>query len=554
MAAMSSGGRGEEARSGVSPSVAAIAVPHKSSSAVDGKLSPAIQAVRHRVAKAVSPARLSNRLVRVNDAGEVQVYVRARNGLKAALAQMVSCGLRLEVVNAKMNLVQGWIALDAIEKLAGQPSVVSVTPPSYPRLRAGSVMTEGDQILGADVVRQFGVDGTGIKVGVLSNGVDNRIVAQASGDLPNVFEIDPDHPGSGDAGTALLEIIHDIAPGADLAFSGPRTSLEFIDALGYLVNTLHCQVVVDDIGFYEEPYFEDGPVALAVAGVVSQVVWVSACGDDARGHYQAVYEDINPGASGGANDFHAFAPGDPAMRIRIEPATQVSIFLQWADPFNASGNDYDLLLYNDAMTTVIAASQAVQNGDDAPLEALTFTNDTPGPMRANVVIARESGDTRTLELFILDAAQQEYVTSSDSIFGHPAVPGVLSVGAINASEPGHDAIAPYSSLGLSTIMFPMLGQRNTPRVVAVDGVSVSGAGAFPTPFYGTSAAAAHVGGIAALLWSSTLSFTPLDLRSRIESTTTDLGIAGFDIVFGFGRINADKAIPTLRATHWYLLP
>jgi subtilisin family serine protease len=313
-------------------------------------------------------------------------------------------------------------------------------------------------------------------------------------------------------------------------------------------------VVFDDMAFYEEPYFEDGLVTQAVGAATAGVVYVSACGDDALQHYQAEYRDIDTSASGGPNDFHAFAPGHPFMRIIIPPATEMTAFLQWSDSFNVSVNDYDLFLYNDALTTALASSQVAQIGYSPPLEALTFTNNTPGPMRANIVIARVSGDTRTLELFIHGASHQEFVISPDSIFGHPAAPGVLSVGAINASEPGNDAIAPYSSIGPSTQFFPTFAQRPTPRLVGIDGVSVTGAGGYPTPFYGTSAAAAHVAGIAALLWATDRSLRPADVRNRLESSATDLGAPGFDIVFGNGRVNANKAVPLLPARHWHLLP
>jgi subtilisin family serine protease len=545
---------GENTSDEILPSAMPVPNVSKPTSPVERKIAPPIQAIRQLSLKADSPAKLSNRLVHVNDVGEVQVYVRANDLSKATLDKMVASGLRIVIANDKLKTVQGWVSLGAIEKLARLPSVARITPPAYPVLRAGSFMTEGDHILGSDVVRLFGVDGFGIKVGALSNGMDNRAVSQATGDLPTSITIDPAYPGAGDAGTALLEIVYDIAPAASLAFSGPRTSLEFLAALNYLVNVAGCNVVFDDMGFYLEPYFELGPVAQAVAGVASNVVYVSACGDDALGHYQAIYRDINPAASGGANDYHAFAPGDPTLRVRINPATEITVFLQWSDPFGASGNDYDLFLYNHNLTTLLASSTAVQSGSEDPIEALTYYNDSPGPIWTNLVINRDSGATRTLELFVRGADRQEYVTSFDSIIGHPAVPEVLSVGAINAGKHRNDTIAPYSSLGPSTLFYPLARQMATPRLAAIDGVSVSGAGGFATPFYGTSAAAAHVAGIAALLCSSDRSLTPTDVRNRLENTATDLGAPGYDIVFGFGRVNAEKAIPALPARYWYLLP
>ena len=108
-------------------------------------------------------------------------------------------------------------ALDAIAKL---DAVQEITAPDYRVNRTGRKNTQGDGILRANLVRYYGgITGKGVKVGVISDGVDARRTAQSSGDLPATIEIDPGNRGSGDEGTALLEIVHDLAPKADLAFS-----------------------------------------------------------------------------------------------------------------------------------------------------------------------------------------------------------------------------------------------------------------------------------------------------------------------------------------------
>ena len=71
---------------------------------------------------------------------------------------------------------------------------------------------------------------------MISDGVDSMAESQASGDLPLVIEINPALPGTGDEGTALLEIVVDIAPAALSAFSGISTSMEMIESIQYLVN------------------------------------------------------------------------------------------------------------------------------------------------------------------------------------------------------------------------------------------------------------------------------------------------------------------------------
>ena len=159
----------------------------------------------------------------------------------------------------------------------------------------------------------------------------------------------------------------------------------------------------------------------------------------------------------------------------------------------------------------------------------------PGPAGCNVQVRLVSGNAQTLELFVLDGTLDinDRVTA-DSIFGHAAVPGVFAAAAVDQATP--NAIEVFSSRGPSTIQFPAAETREKPDVTATDGVSVTGAGGFPSPFYGTSASAPHVAGVAALLMSG--GRTASAARFALRRTAVDLGVAGRDNTYGYGRINA----------------
>ena len=116
---------------------------------------------------------------------------------------------------------------------------------------------------------------SGVKVGVISDGVDARQTAIDSDDLPDTLEIGT--VGFGNEGVAMLEVIHDLAPGAALAFSAGNTSLEFIASILQLRN-FNCNVIVDDLGFPKEPFFEDGPVARAAQDAVDAGVFFCSSG------------------------------------------------------------------------------------------------------------------------------------------------------------------------------------------------------------------------------------------------------------------------------------
>jgi hypothetical protein len=127
------------------------------------------------------------------------------------------------------------------------------------------------------------------------------------------------------------------------------------------------------------------------------------------------------------------------------------------------------------------------------------------------------------------------------------VPEVLAVGAIDAGDPGNNTIEPYSSRGPAHILFPAEEIRPKPDIAGIDGVSVTGAAGFPTTFFGTSAAAPHLAGLAALLLEDRPQASPHELAQAIRDGAVDLGPAGFDNSFGAGRAEASGARTALQA-------
>src|SRR5206468_6429868 len=103
----------------------------------------------------------------------------------------------------------------------------------------------------------FHVDGSGVKIGVLSNGVTNLAVSQAAGDLGPVTVL-PGQAGSGDEGTAMLEIVHDLAPGAQLYFATAFTSIASFAQNIRDLRTAGCDIIVDDVFYFTETPFQDG--------------------------------------------------------------------------------------------------------------------------------------------------------------------------------------------------------------------------------------------------------------------------------------------------------
>ncbi len=455
---------------------------------------------------------------------------------------LAAAGLDIEILNDGFGLVQGWVAGDAVLGLAGLETVRSISPAWPGEPRAGNVTSEGDGATRADLVRQLGYEGTGVVVGVISDGIDSLAARQASADLPAVtVPSDPRcHTDSGDEGTAMLEIVHDLAPGATLLFaSGVASAPTMIDAIECLT-AAGADVIVDDLGFAQEPYFEDGAIAqAAAASVAAGVSYHSAAGNDQARYYVAPYLDLGDG-------FHDFGSGDRTNTVSLGPGGLLRCRLQWNDPFGASGNDYDLWIV-DALGTRLAAGENVQDGDDDPLETVAFFNAGPSPRTLGLAILRFAGDGRRLKLLCDQGGPDlEYGTPDTGIYGHPAVSEVIAVGAIDAFDPGLDDVESFSSRGPALVFFPAPVARPKPDLAAFDGVTTTAPGF--APFFGTSAAAPHSAAVAALLLSKNSTLSPADVQRVLTSTAIDIEAVGFDHAAGAGRIDALAAINAVSAT------
>ena len=275
------------------------------------------------------PSEPQRDLIRFDDAGNVQVYIYMESTDEEALAELQELGARIEIVHA--GIVQAWVPPAALEAFAALDIVRDISPPDYGVTRTGSVTTEGDTIHRSNLVRELSsLTGAGVRVGVISNGVDSITSARATGHLPATVDVNPDRPGRGDEGTALLEIIHDLAPGASLAFSRAGSSLGFVRAVEWLEDDAFggqgADIIVDDLGYYAEPRFEDGRVALAAADAVAGgVVFVSAGGNYARSHHEADFVDgggrlprVRPQRYGAGGGNRLWSQRIPAMERPVQ--------------------------------------------------------------------------------------------------------------------------------------------------------------------------------------------------------------------------------------------
>lgn len=456
-------------------------------------------------------------------------------------------------------------------------------------LLTGGKNSEGDTTHRAAAVRTtFGANGAGVRIGVLSDGVASLAVSQASGDLPANVVVLPGQTGAGDEGTAMLEIIHDLAPGAQLYFATANGGIAgFAQAIRDL-RAAGCDIIVDDLLYYGETPLQDGQapgiVSTTNGGVIWQAVnevvasgalYFSAAGnsgnknDGTSGTWQGDFVDggamtLLPGGT-----VHNF--GNGTLSDLITAAGSVGA-LFWADPLGASSNDYDLFVLNSAGTSIVASSTNLQNGTQDPIELVG------GISSGNrLVILKKSGAANRF-LSLMTYGGRLSINTEGAAVGHACAAGAFSVAATPAANAfgaspnptgpfpsafgSANIVELFSSDGPRRIFFNANGTaitpgnflatggtlRQKPDLTAADGVTVSGAGGFVTRFFGTSAAAPHAAAIAALLRSANPTLSASQVRTALTASAIDIETAGLDRDSGAGIVMAFQALQSVGAT------
>ena len=503
--------------------------------------------------------------VEIDRQGMVLIDIRAEvtDDLLAFIQQ-----LRGSVVNRvpRYDSIRARLPIDQLETLAQRKDIRFIRPAERAMLNKINT-SEGDVAhYASDARSTFGVDGSGVRVGALSDSVDALASLQASGDLPAPVTVLPGQsgiPGSSE-GTAMLEIVFDLAPGADLffatAFSGQAQFAQNILDL----QAAGCDVIVDDVFYFAEPVFQDGIIAQAVNTFTDAGgLYFSSAGnsgnlnDGTAGVWEGDFVAIAAPPVLGSSTAHNFGGGTNFNTITRDPPAVIT--LHWADRQGGSGNDYDLFLLNSSNTVVLDSSTNIQNGNDDPFEIIdSFFFDDSGN---NLVIIKSAGAGRFLHLNTI-RGRLAFATRGQTS-GHSAAADAFGVAAVDVATAGGggftggaaNPVETFSSDGPRRIFFRPNGTpitpgnfsstggtvRQKPDIAAADGVRTATPGF--NPFFGTSAAAPHAAAIAALLEDAG-NLTPAGLEQVFAHTALDIEAPGFDRDSGWGLLNAEAAVGT----------
>lgn len=521
----------------------------------------------------------------LNDTAMEPSYAGAPPTVSSAfLEQLQDLGVELSSIWGRIASAQ--VPLGAIPGVAQLASVRSIQAVMMAE-DVGIVDSQGDVAMQTDAARStFGVDGTGITVGTLSNSFDNLGGAAsdvANGDLPGGIIVLQDSSGN-DEGRAIMQLIADVAPGAGQAFhtaSGGQAN--FANGIVELATIAGADVIIDDVTYFAEPMFQDGISAQAVDQVVGMgVAYFSSAGNAGRESYESEFVDsglVAPFGAGGV--LHDFDPGPGVdTRMSVNVSGQLLLSFQWDDPFfSVSGGpgadtDLDIYVLQPGTNNVLASSTAGNIGGD-PVEILNFV----GTGTVDLAIANFAGPDPDLMKFVSfrSYSPNEWGTASSTTYGHSNAAGTSAVAAAFFANTPAFGTAPavpesFTSLGGTPILFDTAGNRlpapeirQSVDITAPDGTNTTFFGSdtaadpdsFPN-FFGTSAAAPHAAALAALMLDAaggSGSLTPDQIYTTMESTALDMDdpfTPGFDT--GYDRLTGHGLVDGLAAVAAVALP
>lgn len=468
------------------------------------------------------------------DGENITVVLEPRNG---GLSESIDFGalsnLGVKVVAQSRHLVEVSAPISALERLTQVDGVQFVRLPIKPKLHA--VVSEGVERIKASVYSNRGFTGRGIKVGVIDLGFVGVPALQTRGELPNLSH--RDFTGEGIFtetvhGTACAEIVHDIAPDAEIYLYKVGNLVSFENAKDAAIQE-GVDIVTVSLGTHATG-FGDGlgfECKIVDDAFQNNVLWVNAAGNQAQRVIYAQLRDPN------SNGYHNFGGDNEIVKLKnrqtgnlfLQAGDEVEALLTWNE-WPLTSHDYDLVLVKigtDGSTEIVERADTKQL-QSPPREHLVYTIRDAG--NYGFAVWKEQ-DAKFTDFKLISSNHD--LDGPVSITGSVGTPGdargALTVGALYHQNWTIGPIDSYSSQG------PTFDGRIKPDLVAPAGVSTISYS--PEPYFGTSAATPHVAGAAALLKSADpVHYNARNLYDALVQSVVDMGVAGRDNVYGYGRL------------------
>ena len=367
-----------------------------------------------------------------------------------------------------------------------------------------------------------GYTGAGYKIGILDRGFGGLLAFEQNTNRAVTMALGGDKTAYNSNfithGTQVMEVIHAIAPGAELVACEYADLNRFIECIDWM-QRYGINIINHSAGVPAQPLNGQGRWAQEANRALSaNILWVNSAGNFAQGYYSERLTDRNLNR---LHEFGGFAGEVETLGVAgIDSATQGVVMLSWQGTPDRAANtiDIDLQILNTNSGEVIASSYNQQAGlaGQEPLEYLTL--DMRNDFAVQIIDTNGEAAGVEFSLFVEFAGVPGGQLLS-SIIAPADSAGSLTVGALQGFD-----VAPYSSRG------PLATGTLGIDLVAPGEIQLDYGGRF----VGTSAAAPVVAGTAALLWQANPNLTAVQLRSQIITYTETQGIPDANV--GSGRL------------------
>ena len=471
--------------------------------------------------------------------------------------------------NAVGDYLEVYLPPALLGPLARQAGVSWVREMPHPVKDRGDVAGQGARGHGALVWHGNGWTGDGVKVGVIDIASTRRSkdgftglralmgtdlpatvvgrcytdVGKPTSDLANC-----DTAGGSDHGTSVAESLMDVAPDAALYVANPTTWADLHSAVVWMhgqgVRVINKSLTWAWHGAADGTSpFATSPLNTVKWAAENGITWVNSAGNQAKLAWYGAFADSD---GDGWHEWAVDGTGpDEAQMLQLRPGSAAWVEVRWDDSWGGSARDLDMeVRYSasiDGAQTVVQASADIQNGGAGhyPHEMMTLRASSGGYYWVYLKKKAASAVPSWVQFRVItdSLSSIEHFTAAGGIStpADSASPGMLAVGAAHFDAGGALALTSFSSRG------PTPDGRTKPDVV---GLNCSPTSSYRS-FCGTSQAAPHVAGLAALVIERNPAFSPAQVTAYLRAHAADHGEPGVDSLWGAGFVRLPEEGLTL---------
>ena len=457
--------------------------------------------------------------------------------------------------NVGEDYIEAYVPVTLLGPVSEQPGVIRVREIVPPEPAYGPITSQGVQAHATAAWHQAGITGKGVKVGIIDVGFEGfgslmgtelptTVVAMCYTDIGVLTGNLSDCENEEVHGTAVAEAVMDIAPGVSLYIANPESKADLRSTVDWMASEGVTVINVSVGWLFDGPGNGTSPDSVSPLNTVDRAVdggitWISIGHNHARTTWfkRAPYLDAD------SNDCIEFATRDEVNGMELVAGQPIRVQLRWADSWGGATSDLDL--YLQTSRGLVASSEDLQSGGAGhnPFELIV------GMVRVSglygVAVCHYGGSMPDwIQVVVWDVGSIEHYTGEGSITnpGESAKPGMLAVGATHYWDT--HTIADYSSRG------PTPDGRVKPDIVGTAcGKTASYELKDPERFGndcwfpGTSQAAPHVAGMAALVRQRFPDYTPQQVAAYLKDHAERRGtVPNNTWGYGFAVLPAHDAV------------